>query len=63
MSAREANHRQAQSIHRYYRHLLRTGNVTLEEAARLWIIRYAGSWRTRATASGTKARARSQFTN
>ena len=39
---------QARMIRRYQRHLWRNGKaVSLDEAARLWIARYAHLWRSR----------------
>ena len=43
-----ANWLQAREIERYHRHLCRAGRkVSLDEAARTWIRRYAGLWRSR----------------
>ena len=43
-----ANRLQIREIERYHRHLCRCGrDVSLEEAARVWIRRYAKLWRSR----------------
>jgi hypothetical protein len=47
-----ANLLQVQAIARYHRHLQRRGfNGSLDDCARLWIVRYAHLWRNRFEAS------------
>jgi hypothetical protein len=49
-----ANFLQAREIERYHRHLLRCGRAeSLDQAARIWIRRYARLWRSRFEGSGT----------
>jgi hypothetical protein len=47
-----ANLLQVQAISRYHRHLQRRGfSGSLDDCARIWIVRYAHLWRSRFEAS------------
>jgi hypothetical protein len=57
VSTSEANRLQAQCIVRFHVRLLRNGaDVTREQAARIWIGRYARLWRGHAMRRGTAGR-------